>query len=220
MSSINNDKAPVQEPTVPGQPPSYTLNLYRRLAFGRKHLFGHDDPDQAAQYFVVNPVPQKHANTWRPIFYRGDNPKYADADKTSTPIARALRSSMWNSFQIQLGDGVREVVENKARDKKRRSHRRKQKMRRFFCMPEKPPAEPLEDPQEVQGLVAVFKMRRSAFLGRTLIWTLGGHEYRWKGTRRFRTGRSRNLKGWSHNLKVPVLILSLPECRILRKRLM
>src|SRR4051812_36166967 len=129
----NNNNTPDQGSTVPEQPPSYTLNLYRRLAFGRKHLFGHDDPDQAAQYFIVNPVPQKHAGTWRPIFYRGDNPKYADlGGSSSTPIARALRSSMWNSFQIQLGDGVREVLENKAREKKRKAHKRKQKMRRFF----------------------------------------------------------------------------------------
>jgi hypothetical protein len=184
--------------------PAYSLNLYRRIAFGRKHLFGHEDPDQPAQYFVVNPVPQKHHNTWRPIFYRGDNPKYAAPDSSSRPIARALRTSLWNSFQIQIGDGVSEVLENKARVKKRRKHERKQKMRRFFCSPEKPPREPLEDPQEVQGLVAVFKMRRSAFLGRTLKWNLGGQDYRWKGTRRFATGLSKNLKGVSHDLKVLV----------------
>jgi hypothetical protein len=214
MSSINsNNNLPDQESTVSERPPSYTLNLYRRLAFGRKHFFGHDDADQAAQYFVVNPVPQRHANTWRPIFYRGDNPKYADLGYSSTPIARALRSSMWNSFQIQLGDGVREVLENKAREKKRKSHKRKQKMRRFFCMPEKPPAEPLEDPHEVQGLVAVFKMHRSAFLGRTLTWKLGGHEYQWKGTRRFRSGLTKNLKGVSHDLKVLFLLLSYIKLR-------
>lgn len=196
---------PAAEPTVCGQSPAFTLNLYRRLPFGRKHLFGHDNPDQAAEYFVVNPVPQKHHSSWLPIFYRGDNPKYANPKGTggsSTPVARALRTSMWNSFQIQIGDGVGEVLENKARVERRKKHERKQKVRRFFGKPEKPPSEPLEDPQAVQGLVAVFKMRRSAFLGRTLKWELGGREYQWKGTRRFRTGPLRNVKGISHDFKV------------------
>ena len=179
-----------------------TLNLYLRLAFGRKHFFGHDNPDQAAEYFIINTVPHRHSNTWRPIFYRGDNPKYASPSSPSTPIARALRTSMWNSFQIQLGDGVSEVLKNKSRIKKRKSYKRIQKMRRFFRMSEKPPKEPLEDPQEVQGLVIVFKMRRSKFLGRSLKWKLGGHDYQWKGTRRFSTGLLRNVKGLSHDLKV------------------
>ncbi|KAK5659480.1 hypothetical protein OQA88_681 [Cercophora sp. LCS_1] len=182
--------------------PATTLNLYRRLAFGRKHLFGHDNPDQAATYFVINPVPQKHSAQWRPVFYRGDNPKYAEPDSPSKPIARALRTTMWNSFQIQLGDGVSEVLENKARVKKRKGYERAQKMRRFFCMGEKPPKEPLEDPQEVQGLVIVFKMSRSRFLGRRLKWKLGGEEYQWKGTRRFGTGPFKRAKGFSHDLKL------------------
>jgi hypothetical protein len=193
-----------QEPTVDGQHPASTLNLYRRLPFGRKHLFGHDNADQAADYFVVNRVPQKHSSSWRPVFYRGDNPKYADPDagSTSTPVARALRTSMWNSFEIQIGDGVGGVLENKARAKKRKQHERRQKTRRFFCRPEKSPPEPIEDPTEVQGLVAVFKMRRSGFLKRTLEWELGGQQYRWKGTRRFLTGPLRNRKGVSHDFKV------------------
>jgi hypothetical protein len=183
-----------QEPTVDGQHPASTLNLYRRLPFGRKHLFGHDNADQAADYFVVNRVPQKHSSSWRPVFYRGDNPKYADPDAGST--------SMWNSFEIQIGDGVGGVLENKARAKKRKQHERRQKTRRFFCRPEKSPPEPIEDPTEVQGLVAVFKMRRSGFLKRKLEWELGGQQYRWKGTRRFLTGPLRNRKGVSHDFKV------------------
>ena len=222
MNSINsNDIAPdkphqaleSQEPTVSGHPPAYTLNLYRRLAFGRKHLFGHENPDQAAQYFVVNPVPQKHHGSWRPVLYRGDNPKYAGPNTTtnSMPIARALRTSMWNSFQIQIGDGVSQVLENKARTAKRKKHERKQKMRRFFGRPEKPPPDPLEDPYEVQGLVAIFKMRRSTFLGRTLEWELGGPTYQWEGTRRFHTGLFRNLKSVSHDFKVLSQLLEVFE---------
>ncbi len=207
-----------QEPTVSEKPPASPLNLYRRLAFGRKHLFGHENPDQAAQYFIVNPVPQKHHGTWRPVFYRGDNPKYAgpssggsSSSSSSVPVARALRTSMWNSFQIQIGDGVREVLENKARIKRRKAHERLQKTRRFFRRPEKPPSKPLEDPQEVQGFVAIFKMHRPAFLNRTLKWTLGGHEYRWKGTRRFLTGPFKNLKGVSHDFKVRTLVDNCPS---------
>lgn len=213
INSINNDDiAPDkphqtmqnQEPTISGQLPTSTLNLYRRLAFGRKHLFGHENPDQAAQYFVVNPVPQKHSSSWRPIFYRGDNPKYSSGPNTtnSRPVARALRTAMWNSFQIQVGEGVSEVLENNARVEKRKKHERKQKVRRLFCTPERPPPDPIGDPQEVQGLVAVFKMRRPVFLGRTLKWELGGHDYQWKGTRRFLTGPFKNFKGVSHDFKV------------------
>ncbi|KXX75489.1 hypothetical protein MMYC01_208119 [Madurella mycetomatis] len=211
MNSVNNDIAPDkphqtiqnQEPTISGQLPTSTLNLYRRLAFGRKHLFGHEDPDQAAQYFVVNPVPQKHSGSWRPIFYRGDNPKYSGHNTTnSRPVARALRTGMWNSFQIQIGDGVSEVLENNARVEKRKKHERKQKARRLFCMPERPSLDPIDDPQEVQGLVAVFKMRRSGFLRRTLKWELGGQDYQWKGTRRFLTGSFRDFKGVSHDFKL------------------
>lgn len=187
------------EEPVSDEAPTIPLNLYRRLAFGRKHFFGHDNPSQAAEYFIINPVPQKHSNTWFPVFYRGDNPKYTD---TSKSIARAFRVSMWNSFQIQIGDGVSEVLENKTRIKRRKKYERTQKMRRFFCMAEKPPKEPLEDPKEIRGLVVVFKMRRSAFLGRTLKWTLGGREYQWKGTRHFRSGFLQHVKGVSHDLKV------------------
>ncbi|GAB1319297.1 HNH nuclease domain-containing protein [Madurella fahalii] len=193
---------------ISGQPPASTLNLYRRLAFGRKHLFGHDDPDQTAEYFVVNPVPQKHRDSWRPVFYRGDNPKYSGlstSNNSSRPVARALRAGMWNSFQIQIGDGVSEVLENEAhikKRKKRKKHERKQKARRFFRIPEKPLPDPIEEPREVQGLVAIFKMRRSAFLRRTLKWELGGYECQWKGTRRFLTGPFKNLKGVSHDFKL------------------
>jgi len=219
MASITNNTPPHQpftaqnqDPSPPPPPPTYTLNLYRRLPFGRKHLFAHSDPTQPAQYFIVNPTPQKHHNTWRPIFYRGDNPKYASGPDspnntysyTSSPIARALRTSLWNSFQIQIGDGVNEVLENKARVKKRRRYERRQKVRRFFRRGEKPPKEPLEEVQEVEGLVMVFKMRREGFLGRTVKWGLGGKEYKWKGTRSLKKGKGfgGRVKGWSHDLKL------------------
>ncbi|KAL2194052.1 hypothetical protein P885DRAFT_80580 [Corynascus similis CBS 632.67] len=206
-NSMNNSGNVPEKPNQDAsqQLPSLILNLYRRLPFGRKHLFGHDNADQAAEYFVVNPVPHKHHSSWRPIFYRGDNPKYSGPEYNSSPsipVGRALRTKMWNSFHIQMGDGVREVLENKARIKKRRRHERKQKLRKFFCMGEKPPAEPLEDPQEVQGLVAVFEMKRGKFLGRTLTWQLGGQRYQWKGTRRFSKGPFKGMKGMSHSFKL------------------
>lgn len=165
-------------------------------------MFGHEDPNRAAEFFVVNPVPHKHHSSWRPVFYRGDNPKYSGLD--SVPVGRALRTKMWHRFRIQLGDGVAGVLRNKERAKKRRRHERAQKLRRFFCLGERPPSEPLEDPEEVRGLVTVFEMRRrSAFLGRTLEWELGGQRYCWKGTRRFQTGAiEKKFKGLSHDFKV------------------
>ncbi|KAL2163567.1 hypothetical protein VTH06DRAFT_5625 [Thermothelomyces fergusii] len=184
--------------------PSSTLNLYRRLAFGRKHFFGHEDPDRAAAFFVVNPVPQEDHSSWRPVFYRGDNPKYCPPG-LSTPVGRALRTAMWTRFHIQIGDGVAEVLQNEERARKRRRHERAQKLRRLvLCWREKqpPPPEPLEGPQEVRGLVAVFEMRRSRFLGRALEWELAGQRYQWKGTRRFLTGPLRRVKGVSHDLKL------------------
>ncbi|KAL2186134.1 hypothetical protein L209DRAFT_688301 [Thermothelomyces heterothallicus CBS 203.75] len=203
INSANNDDTSAPEKPYQGRsgqpPPSSTLNLYRRLPFGRKHFFGHENPDRAAEFFVVNPVPQKHHNSWRPVFYRGDNPKYSGL---STPVGRALRTKMWNRFHIQIGDGMAEVLQNKERAKKRKKYERKQKLRKFFCQGEKPPPEPLEDPQEVRGLVAIFEMKRSGFLGRALEWDLGGQRYQWKGTRRFQTGPFWGLKGVSHDFKL------------------
>ncbi|SPN96640.1 uncharacterized protein DNG_00161 [Cephalotrichum gorgonifer] len=175
-----------------------TLQLYRRISPGRKHLFA-SSPSSLAQYFVVNPVPHKHAGQWKPIFYRGDNPKYCPS---STPIARSSRTSMWNSFRIELGDGVAEVLENKRRRKERKSYERRQKFRRWFCMGETPPKKELEDEREVAGYVAVLKMSRGRFMGRTLKWELGGREYKWKGTRTFLPGSVKKVKGVSQDFKL------------------
>lgn len=180
------------------QEPLKTLQLYRRLAFGKKHLFAASTTD-AAEYFVVNPVPQKHSDTWRPIFYKGDNPKYTPASRA---VARARRTSMWNSFRLQVGDGVHEIMENKRRKKEQRKYRTAQKFRKWFCMGPTPPKKELEEQQEVKGLVFPVKMKRSGFLKRTLKWELGGRSYRWTGTRRFRSGRTKGWKGISHDFKV------------------
>ncbi|KAM5350574.1 hypothetical protein ACJ41O_007079 [Fusarium nematophilum] len=118
---------------------------------------------EPAQYFVVNPIPQKRASMWKPIFYRGDNPKYTPS---STPIARAWRKSMWNSFRIELGDGVGEVLENKRRMKERKSYERKQKFRKWFGMKPTPPKQELEELQELvdsdKNLIATFEKDRWA----------------------------------------------------------
>ncbi|EEU38051.1 uncharacterized protein NECHADRAFT_84488 [Fusarium vanettenii 77-13-4] len=179
------------------QGPLKTLQLYRRAALGKKHLFATSTAD-AAEYFIVNPVPQKHHDTWRPILYKGDNPKYT----SSKAIARARRTSMWNSFRLQVGDGVHEIMENKRRKKEKREYRIGQKFRKWFCMGPTPPKKELEEQQEVQGLVFPVEMKRSRFWSRTLKWELGGQEYRWTGTRRFRTGRTKNWKGISHDFKL------------------
>ncbi|KAJ3537271.1 hypothetical protein NM208_g6381 [Fusarium decemcellulare] len=178
--------------------PVKTLQLYRRLAFGRKHLFATSGSDPA-EYFVVNPVPQKHAAQWRPIFYRGDNPKYTPSSKA---VARARRTSMWNSFRIEFGDGVHEIMENKRRKKERNSYKTKQRFRKWFCMSPTPPKKELEEHQEVKGLVMPVKMKRSRFLTRTLKWELAGREYRWTGTREFRSGWTKAWKGVSHDFKL------------------
>ncbi|KAK4127821.1 hypothetical protein N657DRAFT_565928 [Parathielavia appendiculata] len=184
---------------VNGVAPAWTRNLYRRMAFGRKHFFGQDDASQAADYYVMNPVPQKHASQWRPIFYRGDHPKYTG---TSVTVGRAFRTGFWNSFQLQMGDGVHEICANQKRAYKRKSHARKQKWRKFWGRPEKPPEQPLEEDVPVEGFVTLFMAWRPRFFTRTVKWQLGGHEYRWTGTRRFMTGPFKKWKGVSHDFKL------------------
>ncbi|KAK7402699.1 hypothetical protein QQX98_011563 [Neonectria punicea] len=179
-------------------PPAKTLQLYRRLLFGRKHLFT-PSSSEAAHYFVTNPVPHKHAHTWKPIFYRGDNPKYTP---TSKAIARMRRTGMWNSFKIELGDGVEEVLENKRRVHDRKSYERKQRTRKRFGRKEKPAKTELEDVKDVHGLVVALKMRRAGFLGRKLKWELTGQEYCWTGTRMFLPNWIRRCKGVSHDMKL------------------
>lgn len=207
MAAFSNDQASPLNPTNDPHdtlyaalpPPQKSLQLYRRIAFGRKHLFAPSSSEEA-QYFLKNPVPHKHANTWKPVFYRGDNPKYTP---TSKAIARIRRTGMWNSFQIELGDGIEEVLENKRRVKERKSYERKQRTRKRFRMKEKPPKKELEDEKDVNGFVMALSVRRVGFLKRTLKWELGGNEYRWKGTRMFLPSSMRRWKGISHDLKVP-----------------
>ncbi|KAH7136758.1 hypothetical protein B0J13DRAFT_479401, partial [Dactylonectria estremocensis] len=179
-------------------PPSQkSLRLYRRIIFGRKYLFSPSDSEEA-EYFVENPVPHKHANTWKPVFYRGDNPKYT----ASKAIARIRRTGFWYSFRVELGDGVGEVLENKRRVKERKSYERKQRNRKRFRMKEKPPKKELENEEDVTGLVMNLSMRRAGFFKRTLKWEAGGQEYQWSGTRAFLPSPIRRLKGISHDMKL------------------
>lgn len=182
--------------SLPG--PATTLHLYHRIHPGCKHLFAASSSSPAA-YFITNPVPHKHAPQWKPVVHRGDNPKYCP---DTTAVARAWRTSMWNSFRFEVGDGVAEVLENKRRVKARKAHERKQAFRRWFCMAETPPEEELLDESEERGLVAPMKMSRGVFMGRTLRWEIGGQEYAWKGTRMFLPDSVKGLKGVSLDFKV------------------
>ena len=185
-----------------GQSAMTKMHLYRRCGPGRKHFYvpaDLDGPDAQASYFIHNPVPHKHARRWKPVLYRGDNPKYFEGARV---IGRASRSALWSSFGIELGDGVDDVRENERRVSERKWHKRKQKMRKAFCMGEKPPKKPLEDEKEVEGFVMALTMRRRAFLNRTLRFDWAGEEYRWSGTRSFLPSWSSGLKGVSHDIKV------------------
>jgi hypothetical protein len=182
-------------------PPITSLHLYRRLFQGRKHLFAPSDTS-SADYFIENPVPHKHHGSWKPVFYRGDNPKYTP---TATVIGRAFRTAMWSSFRLWLGDGVREVLENEARAKAKRKAARKAKCRKVFGLKPKPPKEPLEDEKEVLGKVVVVEMRRGGLFTRKFDWEVDGVQYRWSGTRMFSTGPMKGVKGWTHDLKVRLL---------------
>lgn len=178
--------------------PTTTLHLYHRICPGRKHLFA-TSSTAPASYFITNPVPHKHSSTWKPVFHRGDNPKYCP---DTIAVARAWRKSMWNSFRFEVGDGIAEVLENKRRVKARKEHETKQKLRKCFCMGEKEPKEELQEESEVRGLVAPMKMSRGKFMGRTLRWELGGREYVWKGTTMFLRESVKKFKGVSLDFKV------------------
>jgi hypothetical protein len=181
--------------------PITSLQLYRRLFQGRKHLFAPSDTS-SAHYFIENPVPHKHHGSWKPIFYRGDNPKYSP---TTTVIGHARRTAMWSSFRLWLGDGVREVLENQKRAKTKKKAARKAKCRKIFGLKPKPPKEPLEEEQQVLGKVVLVEMRKKGLFTRTFEWEVDGVQYRWSGTRMFATGRMKGVKGWTHDLKVSLL---------------
>ncbi|KAF7589137.1 hypothetical protein BBP40_004742 [Aspergillus hancockii] len=138
--------------------PIATMQLYRRLFQGRKHLFAPSDTSPA-QYFITNPVPHKHHSSWKPVFYRGDNPKYRP---TSTVIGRARRTAMWGSFRLWLGDGVQEVLENEKRAKAKKKAARNAKWRKMFGMQPKLPKEPLEEEQEVVGKIVLVELIRTS----------------------------------------------------------
>lgn len=175
--------------------PILSLKLYRRCFKGRKQLFSQSD-DAAANYFITNPVPHKHSNCWRPIFYRGDNPKFTP---DATAIGRARRSAMWGTFRVWLGDGVQEVLDNKKRRQERRKAERKNKWRKIFGKKKRPVD---VEEKEVQGMVVMFRMQRTGFLTRSLELEVQGVRYRWSGTRMFATGFMKRFKGWSHSMKV------------------
>ncbi len=176
--------------------PILSLQLYRRCFKGRKQLFSQSN-DAAANYFITNPVPHKHSNSWRPVFYRGDNPKYTP---DATAIGRARRSAMWGTFRVWLGDGVQEVLDNERRRQERRKAERKNKWRKLVGKKERPVD--VEDEKEVQGMVVMFRMQRTGFLTRSLELEVQGVRYRWSGTRMFATGFMKRFKGWSHSMKV------------------
>jgi hypothetical protein len=180
--------------------PAKIFNTYRRAAFGRKHIFS--ETTGPARYWIFNPVPQKHSSQWRPIFWRGDNPKYCPE---STRIGKARRTGFWNSFRVHIGDGMEQELKNKERRKAKKGYARKQKWRKWFCMGPSPPKKPLEEEEEVTGLIMPVRMFRPKGLGRTLKWEINGNEYMWKGTRTFLPNGVKKMKGISHDFKVCVL---------------
>ncbi|KAL2786318.1 hypothetical protein BJX66DRAFT_36912 [Aspergillus keveii] len=188
MNTANAD-APLAQPIS-------SLRLYRRCFKGRKQLFSESDI-APANYFVTNPVPHKHSNTWKPIFYRGDNPKYTPE---ATAIGRARRSGMWGSFRVWLGDGVQEVLDNEDRRRQKRKAERKNKWRKRFGKEPKPVE--VEEEKAVQGKVIMFRMQRLGLFSRKVEWEIEGVRYRWSGTRMFSTGFMRGVKGWSHSMKL------------------
>ncbi|PGH14993.1 hypothetical protein AJ79_02673 [Helicocarpus griseus UAMH5409] len=177
--------------------PTKSLRLYTRLYPGRKALLAPSDTEPA-QYFITNEVPHRHASQWRPVFYRGENPKYTP---TTSAIGRARRTALWTSFKLWLGDGVDEIIKNEERRKKAKKYARKEKVRKFFCRRSKPPKEPLEDEQPVVGKVILVNLHRAGF-SRKVEFEIGGVRYRWSGTRRFGAGFMKGVKGWSHCLKL------------------
>ncbi|KAI9370455.1 hypothetical protein BJX61DRAFT_544583 [Aspergillus egyptiacus] len=175
--------------------PITSLSLYRRLCKGRKNLFSQCDTGPAT-YFITNPIPHRHSNSWKPIFYRGDNPKYTP---TTVAIGRAHRSGMWGTFRVWIGDGVQEVLDNEARRKQRRKLERKNKWRRAFGKEPRPVE--VEKEKAVEGKVVLIRMQRTG-LSRRVEWELDGVRYRWSGTRMFAPGIVRRIKGLSHSMKL------------------
>lgn len=173
-----------------------TFNAYSRLS-GRKHFF--TPPYSAnAEYFIVNPTPNQGSIKWNPVVYRGDNPKYT----SSKAISRAWRGTMWNWFRTELGDGVEGALASEERCRRQRKYERDQWLRRISHLKEMPPAEELEGEMEVKGFVLKMEMRKPCVVGRKLEWRLGGHEYRWSGTRMFLPRWARKMKGVSQDMKV------------------
>jgi hypothetical protein len=175
-----------------------TTRLFRRGPFGKKQYFT-PEGSSSAQFYVVNPTPQKHANTWRPKLYRGDHPKY---DDTSRLIARARRAAFWARFRIEIGDGVAQKAENETRVWRKTMHRRLNKFRKCFCLGLKPPSKPVLDPEPVTGWIEVVHVRRPGFFTRSLQFEVNGETYTWKGTRRFLPKQVGTIKGIAHDLKV------------------
>ncbi|KAL4993514.1 hypothetical protein BDV10DRAFT_178976 [Aspergillus recurvatus] len=176
--------------------PKLSLRLYRRCFKGRKQLFAESNT-AAASYFVTNPVPHKHSHNWKPVFYRGDNPKYTPA---ATAIGRARRSAMWGNFRVWLGDGVQEVLDNERLRRERRKAERKNKWRKRFRKAEIP-AE-VDEEKEVRGKLVMLRMQRTGLFTRSIEWELDGVRYRWSGTRMFAIGFMKGVKGWSHSMKL------------------
>jgi len=179
----------------------YLYRRHRRLREGVKHLFAPSDTSPA-EYFIVNRIPHGHFYSWKPIFYRGDNPKYTP---TATVIGRATRKGFWRSFCLEVGDGVPEILENEARAKAKRRAAMMAIIRKMIWWKPNPPTEPLEDEQEVLGKVAVVKVSKG-FFTRNFDWELDGVQYRWSGTRMFSSGLMKGVKGWTHDLKVRLLL--------------
>lgn len=196
--AIENDQHAAQSQQSEELIDTTTLYLYRRGAFGKKHFYT-PPASEEVKYFIRNPVPQKHNDTWKPVLHRGDNPKYID---TSLPVARARRTAMWTSFRIELGDGVHEVLENARRVKEKKSHERKKKWRKAFRMGDGKSGKALEEEQPVRGFVMALTMRRMGFLSRRLEFDWAGRTYIWTGTRVFLPSWSQRMKGVSHGYKL------------------
>jgi hypothetical protein len=173
--------------------PKTTLELYSRIYPGIKFLFIEPGSDRA-RYFLVNRIPHRHSDKWRPVFWRGDNPKYSPG---SLAIGRALRGAFFSSFRLYLGEGVHEVLDNMRRRQVARGIKFKSKWK--FNLGGKNAKGPLEEEQEIQGKVILVRMKRVG-LSRSVEFELDGVVYRWSGTRKF--GKVGAIKGWSHSLKV------------------
>lgn len=182
------------------------LNLYTRCV-ERKQLFvpnsGTADSAPGAAFFILNPVPRKSAHVWLPHFYAGDNPKY---DETSAVIGRVRRNGLWSSFNIELGEGVAQEVENKNVRKRIKTRKRVAWIRRKLHMKEKIYENGPGEEKEVTGRVIKMKLQRGGWGKskggwRVLRFELEGVEYYWRGTRERAKGLGKT-KGLGHGLKV------------------